>query len=54
MFYVYEKRSKDNNEKLQVKTVYGVQYKYGYPFFTFYEDGVWVTRRAKYYVPVER
>ena len=54
MFYVYEKRSKDNNEKLQVKTVYGVQYKYGYPFFTFYEDGVWVTRSAKYYVPVER
>lgn len=51
MFYVHE-RSKDNNEKPQVKTVYGVQYKHGYPFFTFYEDGIWVTRSAKHYVPV--
>lgn len=35
------------------KKVYAVQYKHGYPFFTFYEDGKWVTRSAKYYVPVE-
>lgn len=53
MFYVKEKKNNDNNEKPQVKAVYGVQYKHGYPFFTFYEDGIWVTRSAKHYTPIE-
>lgn len=49
MFYVFEK---DRDIKI-LKKVYSVQYKHGYPFFTFYEDGKWVTRSAKYYVPEE-
>jgi hypothetical protein len=47
MFEVYEKKS---NTK---KTVYGVHYKKGYPFFTFYENGQWISRSAKHYMPVE-
>ena len=53
MFYVKEKSNTDNNENATLKTVYGVQYKHGYPFFTFYEDGIWITRSAKYYMPAE-
>lgn len=57
MFYVYNKKPESRMEELTgsriKKKVYAVQYKHGYPFFTFYEDGRWVTRSAKYYVPVE-
>lgn len=49
MFYVYDKRLDDKIKK----KVYAVQYKHGYPFFTLYENGRWITRSAKYYVPVE-
>lgn len=34
-------------------TVYGTKYKNGYPYFTLYKNGRWVTESAKYYVPVE-
>ena len=48
MFCVYKKNGKDEG----LKIVYSVQYKRGYPFFTFYENGKWITRSAKYYEPV--
>jgi len=38
--------------RLSEKIVYSVQYKHGYPFFTFYESEQWVTRSAKYYESV--
>jgi hypothetical protein len=57
MFYVKSKNPEsifDEESGMRIKKkVYSVQYKHGYPFFTFYEDGQWVTRSAKYYVPVE-
>jgi hypothetical protein len=57
MFYVYSKEVDTTMDELsntrRKKKVYSVQYKHGYPFFTFYEDGKWITRSAKYYVPVE-
>ena len=57
MFYVRDKELKSYIDGISdsrfKKKVYAVQYKHGYPFFTFYEDGKWVTRSAKYYVPVE-
>jgi hypothetical protein len=56
MFYVYEKKpdtyfEEVNNVRFK-KLVYSVQYKHGYPFFTFYENGQWITRSAKHYEPV--
>ena len=57
MFYVYSKESEtycdEASNTRRKKKVFSVQYKNGYPFFTFYEDGKWVTRSAKYYEPVE-
>jgi hypothetical protein len=57
MFYVYSKEPETTMEEMKgfrnKKKVYSVQYKHGYPFFTFYENGKWVTRSAKYYEPVE-
>jgi len=57
MFYVYSKDPETHFQEVSntriKKKVYSVQYKHGYPFFTFYEDGRWVTRSAKYYRPVE-
>lgn len=57
MFYVYNKEPETHFEEVTSnrikKKVYSVQYKHGYPFFTFFEDGKWVTRSAKYYMPVE-
>ena len=59
MFEVYDKRDENYIERInniiifKKKTVYSIQYKNGYPFFTFYEDGQWITRSAKYYIPVE-
>lgn len=54
MFYVKEKKNNGNKEIPQVKTVYGVQYKHGYPFFTFYENEQWITRSAKHYIPADQ
>jgi len=53
MFEVYDKRLKQqyNMEVRKKIIVYSVQYKNGYPYFTFYEDGQWITRSAKYYIP---
>lgn len=57
MFYVYSKEPENYFEEVSdarvKKKVYSVQYKNGYPFFTLYENGRWITRSAKYYVPVE-
>jgi hypothetical protein len=57
MFYVYSKEPETSIDEAyhtrRKKKVYSVQYKHGYPFFTFYEDGKWITRSAKYYEPVE-
>ena len=57
MFYVYSKKPESICDEVhnirRKKKVYSVQYKHGYPFFTFYEDGIWVTRSAKYYEPAE-
>jgi hypothetical protein len=50
MFFVYEKNSKDIMKKI---IIYDIQYKRGYPFFTFYKNGQWVTRSAKHYIPCE-
>jgi len=56
MFYVKNKKPESCcDEVLGTRTkkiVYSVQYKHGYPFFTFYENGQWITRSAKYYEPV--
>ena len=55
MFYVCNKEDKtkyDNMEDgIKIKRVYAVQYKNGYPFFTFYENGQWITRSAKFFIP---
>lgn len=48
MFYVFEK---DKDPKVKI-TVYDIQYKNGYPFFLIYQHGQWITRSAKYYVPI--
>lgn len=57
MFYVYVKEPETYFQEVSNirtrKKVYSVQYKHGYPFFTFYENGRWVTRSAKYYIPVD-
>jgi hypothetical protein len=57
MFYVYAKEPQSIFDEMSdvrmKKKVYAVQYKHGYPFFTFYENDKWVTRSAKYYVPAE-
>jgi len=58
MFEVCEKNPESYVEekygiRLKKIMVYGVQYKNGYPFFTLYENGQWITRSAKYYVPIE-
>jgi len=58
MFYVYNKNpssfyEENKNIRVEKKKVYAVSYKNGYPFFTFYEDGKWITRSAKHYIPVE-
>jgi hypothetical protein len=57
MFYVKSKEPEnifDETSGTRIpKKVYSVQYKHGYPFFTFYENGQWITRSAKYYVPVD-
>lgn len=57
MFYVYSKNPESIIDEISntrtKKKVYSVQYKHGYPFFTFYEYDKWITRSAKYYVPVE-
>ena len=57
MFYVYVKKPETHFQEVTntrtKKKVYAVQYKHGYPFFTFYEDGKWITRSAKSYIPVE-
>lgn len=47
MFFVRRKNSDD------IKIVYNIQYKRGYPFFMLYENGQWITRSAKYYVPID-
>jgi len=56
MFYVKSKNPESIFDEVSgarmKKRVYSVQYKNGYPFFTFYENGQWITRSAKYYVPV--
>jgi len=54
MFEVYEKGLK-YNEDMEIRKkirVYATQYKNGYPYFTMYEDGQWITRSAKYYIAV--
>lgn len=51
MFKVYEKNSVRGIPI--IKLVYDIQYKNGYPFFTIYENGNWITRSAKYYIPCE-
>jgi hypothetical protein len=48
MFYVFEK---DKDLKVR-RTVYNIQYKNGYPFFIIYQNGKWIIRSAKYYVPI--
>ena len=57
MFYVKSKNPETYFDKISgnrfKKKVYAVQYKHGYPFFTFYEDGKWITRSAKGYVPAD-
>ena len=54
MFEVYNKRVKQTYDKNNRKiiTVYGIRYKNGYPYFTIYEDGQWITRSAKWFMPV--
>ena len=52
MFDVYNKEEEFDIISKK-KKVYSVQYKNGYPYFTLYEDGQWITRSAKYYVPVK-
>jgi hypothetical protein len=56
MFYVQNKKQdtllKEPVGVISKKIVYAVQYKHGFPFFTFYENGQWITRSAKYYEPV--
>lgn len=58
MFYVRDKELESYIDGISdsrfKKRVYAVQYKHGYPFFTFYEEGKWVTRSSKYYVPIEK
>jgi hypothetical protein len=57
MFYVYEKEPNSYFEEISnirtKKLVYSVQYKRGYPFFTLFENGQWITRSAKHYLPVK-
>ena len=58
MFYVINKKPKSifeqvTGDRLPPKEDYAVQYKKGYPFFLFYENGQWITRSAKYYEPVK-
>jgi hypothetical protein len=57
MFYVTSKKPEsifdEKSGMRNKKKVYSVQYKSGYPFFTFYENGQWITRSAKHYEPVE-
>jgi len=57
MFYVKSKKPESYCDKISdtkiIKIVYAVQYKHGYPFFTFYENGQWITRSAKHYEPVK-
>ena len=48
MFYVYEKGNLTDK-----KLVYDIQYKRGYPFFILYENGQWIRRSAKHYIPVK-
>jgi len=56
MFYVKSKKPESCCDEVAgtrtKKRVYDIQYKRGYPFFTFYENGQWITRSAKYYEPV--
>lgn len=47
MFKVIDK------SKNEQKSVYAVSYKKGYPFFTFYDNGQWITRSAKHYKPTK-
>lgn len=35
------------------RDVVSTQYKNGFPYFTFYIDGVWTTKSAKYFMPVK-
>lgn len=56
MFYVKSKEPEsifDEESGMRMKKkVYAVQYKRGYPFFLLYENGQWITKSAKHYVPV--
>lgn len=56
MFYVISKEPEcicdEVSGNRMKKLVYSVQYKRGYPFFTFYENGQWITRSAKHYIPI--
>jgi hypothetical protein len=56
MFYVKSKEPESSCDEVSgtriKKKVYAIQYKHGYPFFTFYENGLWITRSAKHYIPV--
>jgi len=57
MFYVYEKEPRNyceeiSNERTKI-LVYSVQYKKGYPYFTIYDKGQWITRSAKHFVPAK-
>lgn len=56
MFYVLSKKPEsifdEESDTRRIKTVYSIQYKNGYPFFTFYENGRWITRSAKHYIPI--
>jgi hypothetical protein len=55
MPYIKSKLPEDECDELSnARTryqVFGTQYKHGYPFFTIYKDGVWVTVSAKHFEP---
>lgn len=57
MFYVYDKEPRTYFQEVSgvriKRKVYSVQYKNGYPFFTLFENGRWVTRSAKHYIPID-
>jgi hypothetical protein len=57
LFYVISKNPEsifEEEGKIRTaKKVYSIQYKHGYPFFTFYEKGQWIIRSAKHYIPID-
>jgi hypothetical protein len=59
MFYVVNKKPNSifeqvTGDRLPPQKVYAVQYKKGYPFFLLYENGQWITKSAKYYIPTSK